>query len=594
MTLRSGVSLTTFLSLPILVGALSVGCSGGGGGGGGASTSAPTTSSTPTSPSSSTPTSFGSAAWPQHFASRRIEEHPFTTAIACANCHSTDAVANRDAAGRDVSPYQLWQASMMANAVRDPLWRAQVSVEIAATPSLKATIESKCISCHAPMAQFDAQAKGEPLRMDMLEQDTPRTQLALDGVSCSACHQIEPTADVTSTFDGKYTLGTNREIYGPHANPDGSPMGFALNYLPRESAHVTSSNLCASCHTLTTAAVDPNGMPTGGHLPEQSLFLEWQNSVFNDQVAQPAAEAASCQACHTPRTDRDGNPIQTQIAESALGTAVRASLGRHVFVGGNTLVPQILRDQANDLRPLAPAAAFDALIEETRDQLQRRTARVTVGSGLRTGDLLQLPVTVENLTGHKFPTGHPVRRAWVRVRVTDAQGALVFASGEHDAQGRLVSGGAPLPSELLGGPHQPHHAAITSPGQVQIYQSLMSDNSGALTFLLLRGEDYLKDNRLLPSGWSSTGPGAATTAPRGVGTDGDFVGGSDTIQYRVMAPAAAGPYTVEATVFYQALSARYAEELFAYATPEIEAFKSYYEAADRRPELVASVSVQAN
>lgn len=500
----------------------------------------------------------------------------------------------RDAAGRDVSPYQLWQATMMANATRDPLWRAEVSVEIAATPSMARTIESKCLECHAPMAQFDAQAKGESMRLDLLEQDSLRSQLALDGVSCSACHQIEPTQDVTATFDGSYTIGVNREIYGPHANPNGSPMGFALNYLPRESAHISDSNLCASCHTLTTIAMDANGSPTGGKILEQSPFLEWQNSVYNDQVATPAAEAASCQACHTPRNDRDGNPIQTPIAEAGLGTAPRQTYARHTFVGGNTLVPAILRDQAADLRPLAPASAFDALIEETRNQLGTQTARLTLGAGIRTGDLLQLPLTVENLSGHKFPTGHPVRRAWVRLRVIDAQGQVVFASGEHDTAGRIVNGGAPLASELPGGPHQPHRAAITSSDQVQIYQSLMSDGAGALTFLLLRGEGYLKDNRLLPKGWSASYPGAAATAPRGVTGDGDFLGGGDTIQYRVLAPAAAGPYRVEATLLYQPLSARFASELFEYATPEVEAFKTYYEAADRTPEVVASVSAQAN
>ncbi|MEZ6185059.1 MAG: multiheme c-type cytochrome [Planctomycetota bacterium] len=516
------------------------------------------------------------------------------TSEACARCHGTDPVANRDAAGRDVSPYQLWQASMMANAVRDPLWRAQVSVEIAATPAARDAIESKCIGCHAPMAQFDAQSRGEPLTLGLLAQDTDRAQLALDGVSCSACHQIEPAADPAATFNGAFAFNGQREIYGPHANPAGSPMAVALNYLPRESAHVSRSELCASCHTLTTAALDARGNPTGGQLAEQSPFLEWQNSDFNDQVAQPSALAASCQACHLPRTDRDGQAIQTQIAESGLGTQVRQSLGRHVFVGGNTLVPQILRDQAADLRPLAPRAAFDALIEETRDQLTRRTARVSVGAATRSADVLEVPVTVENLCGHKLPTGHPVRRAWIRFEVTDPRGATVFASGSYDAEGRIVAGGAPLPSEALGGPHQPHHATITTPAQVQIYQSLMRDGAGDLTFLLLRGEGYLKDNRLLPQGWSAAGPGAATTAPQGLGADADFVGGSDTVRYRFRAPLAAGPYTVRATLVYQALSARYAAELFAYRTPEVEAFQAYYGAADRSPEPVASGQAQVN
>ena len=41
----------------------------------------------------------------------------------------------------------------MANAVRDPLFRAAVSVDGAPTPALTDAIAPKCLSCHAPMAE---------------------------------------------------------------------------------------------------------------------------------------------------------------------------------------------------------------------------------------------------------------------------------------------------------------------------------------------------------------------------------------------------------------------------------------------------------
>ena len=44
----------------------------------------------------------------------------------------------------------------------------------------------------------------------------------------------------------------------------------------------------------------------------------------------------------------------------------------------------------------------------------------------------------------------------------------------------------------------------------------------------------------------------------------------------------------------QALGARFAAELFEYATPEVDAFRAYYEAADRRPELVAQASTKTS
>jgi hypothetical protein len=515
------------------------------------------------------------------------------TSMACWNCHGSDVTGMRDATGEDVAPYELFQATMMANAARDPLWRAEISVEIAATPSLASTIENKCLGCHAPEGIEDAAEHGELLTLADLEGNSPRTQLALDGVGCSFCHQIEETQDVASTFNGKYTVNTARLIYGPHDAPDYIPMSVRFGYLPTESQHVMSSNLCASCHTLYTDAVDASGTPTGGTIPEQTIFLEWQNSVFNDQVASPSTQAASCQDCHTPKNDRNGVPIKTEIARASLNTQKRDVYGKHTFVGGNTLIPQIIDAQRADLNPLGTPASFDAVIEETRRQLREDTADVEIGTIGRQGSDLLVPVTVRNNTGHKFPTGHPVRRAWVRVIVRDAQGAVVFASGDFDSAGRLVDGGSVLPSERANGPSQDHHALISQPSQVQIYQSLMADGAGDLTFLLLRGEGYLKDNRLLPEGWDPTHPAAADTLPQGTASDGDFAAGGDQVLYRVNAPLSAGPYQVEASVFYQSLSARFAAELFEYRTPEVDAFKTYYEAADRTPDMVDQANATA-
>jgi hypothetical protein len=543
--------------------------------------------------------SIPSSQWPHLVANNgEIEEGRFATSQLCARCHSNhdNATALRDAAGREVGPYDLWQASPMANAARDPLFRAEVSVEIAATPSLKAVIEAKCLGCHSPMAADTASA-GQPLELAMLERQGPREQLALDGVSCTLCHQIEPTADVASTFDGNYELTAQRTIYGPYDDPDGSPMYIRTQYLPTGSDHITESALCASCHTLTTHAVTDAGVATGGSVLEQSPYLEWQNSVFNDEIATPGAEAASCQGCHVPTTDEDGNVIATKVARTLSGDFISPALterqpyGRHLFLGGNTLLLQILRENRGDLQPTADDAAFLRLEALTRAQLRNDTAQVSVGTLTRTGDQLEFTVGVVNDTGHKFPTGHPTRRAWLRVLVRDAQGQVVFQSGQHDFAGRIVgSTGQVLPSESAGGPLMPHFDRVTSGDQVQVFESVMADGSGMPTYLLLRGEGYVKDNRLLPRGWVATHPTATSTAPQGVGTDGTFTGGADRVTYAVSAPAGGAPYTVEASLLFQSLSARFADELFQYETREVAAFRSYYQNTNRMPEAVASAT----
>ena len=481
---------------------------------------------------------------------------------------------------------------MMANATRDPLWRAEVSVEMAATPALARQISTKCMSCHAPMAERDPASQGAPLSVEDLSGTDRRAHLALDGVSCTACHQLEPSPNVEATFNGGYRFNSRREIYGPHDAPYAQPMSLRTGFVPVQGNHILESSNCASCHTLYTQAVRADGTPTGGQIAEQTPYLEWRNSEYSTERTNPGAGARSCQDCHTPSDDEDGNPIQTRLARDGQGDfpiAPRSPFGRHVFLGGNTLIPQLLRDHRNDLHPLAPDAALNAVIEATRRQLKERTARVVLTAMNRVGNLLQISARAENQTGHKFPTGHPTRRAWLHMRVANRAGRVVFESGRPDGEGRILDAqGALLPSEAAGGPTQPHYTRITQSGQVQIYQALMKDEANRVTFLLLRGEGYAKDNRLLPRGWTDAGPNASDTAPQGVGADADFLGGSDTVIYQVEAPSEDGPYAIELRLLYQPLSSRFAEELFRYRTPEVDAFKSYYRAADRRAEEVST------
>ncbi len=537
-------------------------------------------------------------------APRAVLEGRFATSLVCAQCHSSSvrAEALRDAKGRSVAPFDLWRASMMANSARDPLWRAAVAAEMVATPARAAEIQAECMRCHAPMASIEAEKAGDPpLTLDLLHQDDARGQLALDGVSCTVCHQIPPSA--LGNESGHLGIGDDKLIYGPHADPFTTPMRRHTGFTPTFAPHLRDSRHCATCHTLHTETLAPDGAPTGHRLAEQTPYLEWRNSIFDTERAEPGPEATSCQGCHVPFTDVDGELIETRIARNPVGrdfprVQPRAPFGRHVFVGGNTLVPAILRDRGDELGALAPREAFEAVLVETRAQLTERTARVHVLEAARAGDRVRVVVKAENLTGHKLPTGFPeVRRAWLRVRVRDASGAVVAASGEHDDQGRLLGAdGAPLPSELAGGPIEPHRDQVSSPDEVALFEAVLADASGRPTWRLLRGAGYAKDDRLLPRGWRPDHPDAATTAPVGIEGDRDFVGGEDVVRYDLPAPGT-GPLTVEVDLLYQTLNARFAAELFALDAPEIARFRAMYDAlpaADRAPVSTARATVRVD
>jgi hypothetical protein len=241
---------------------------------------------------------------------------------------------------------------------------------------------------------------------------------------------------------------------------------------------------------------------------------------------------------------------------------------------------------------LSSEAAFDATIAETRKLLRERTARLAFLNVERDGTQLSLRVRVENLSGHKLPTGHPTRRVWLRVVVRDAGGRGVFASGVTDARGRILGAdGLPLASELGGGPIEPHRDVVSSADEVAVFQGIMADASGQPTFTLMRAARWLRDDRLLPRGWSAEHADALATAPVGTAGDADFLPGSDGVEYRVKVPAS-GALSIEVELLHQPLSARWAAELFKVDAPEIEAFRRMLEAQPRPPELIARESVQ--
>lgn len=513
----------------------------------------------------------------------------------CGLCHaeSTRAEAMRDAHGQSVAPYDLWSTSMMAQSARDPYWQAVLSAEVAVNPDHKAHLEEVCTRCHAPMAaEVSTRPPGQVLAF--LQPSAPHAELALDGVSCVVCHQMtDRDFGLPASFTGGFELNREGLLYGPHADPVTMPMQRHVGYTPAFGPHVSRSALCATCHTVITTAVTPEGARTERPFHEQTPYLEWRNSVFNDEVEAAGPNARSCQSCHMPTTDSQGQSIATALAHNPGGRDFpflepRQPYGRHTLVGGNAFMTRLLRDNAAALGITAPRGAFDASLTEIQRMLQEGTARVSIGQPVQAGDQWQIPIDVINLCGHKFPTAYPSRRAWLRVEVWAEDGTLLLASGRFNDLGQLLGPeGQVLPSEMPGGPVLPHFDLIFLNEQVQVYETVMGDTGGSPTFSLLRGAEFLKDNRLLPEGWRAEHPDGPATQPSGIGADESFQPGQDRVVYQV--PAARGaPHRVEVTLFFQTISPRHAGELFLHDTPEVVNFQRMYAQADHRPERVAS------
>jgi len=485
----------------------------------------------------------------------------FLTADNCLACHNGITASS----GEDVSIGAAWRASMMANSSRDPYWQASVRREAIDHPSAQQAIEHECSICHMPMAHAAAAAAGRPPEIFRLLPGngggaSEEHRLAADGVSCALCHQISAERLGTpESFTGRFVIAPGpARMLGPFEIDRGRTalMRSATGVEPAQAEHVRQSELCATCHTLYTQTIGPDGSAIGS-LPEQVPYLEWRHSAFRDE--------RSCQSCHMPAIPE--TPIASVLGEP------RETLARHTFLGGNFLMLRMLNRYRGELGVTAPGQELEAAAQATVRQLQRDTAEVSVVRTARVAGTLELDVDVRNLTGHKLPTGYPSRRAWLQVTVRDASGAAIFESGAVNARGSITGNDNDADALRV----EPHYEEIRTPDEVQIYESVMADAGGRPTTGLLQGLRFVKDNRLLPRGFDKATAEPDIAVRGNALADADFTGESDRVRYRVQVGAATGPLRVDVALLYQPISFRWANNLRAYDAAEPRRFVSYYD-----------------
>lgn len=494
----------------------------------------------------------------------------FLGSVRCQGCHGFDTlgIANIDADSNDINLYDDWQSTMMALSAKDPLWRAKVSHEILVNPNHSVQLQTKCTSCHAPMGHFSAMFKGAQhyTLADMLI-DT----LGLNGVACGGCHQIAPDS-MGLEYSGNILYDTSDVEYGPFENPLVGPMQLYVGLIPTHSSHVSRSQVCASCHTLLTQAADLTGNPTGTYFVEQATYHEWLNSSFNDE--QP------CQSCHMPQVQ---DPVI--IANNILNLPPRSPFNLHKFMGGNTTMLKMMKNNKTSLGIDVPDAAFDSTITATMELLQHSTLDMSTRIDSATTDTLYVSVELTNKAGHKFPSGYPSRRAYVQFAVTTSADTI-FQSGmlrpDYEITGQSSS-------------VEPHYNTITDSTQVQIYEMAMGDINGNFTTVLERAYIEIKDNRIPPSGFTTSHytydttkiVGAANTDPDFNFAGSDEGSGKDIVHYHIPLRGKGGALHISAAVYYQVLPPRWLTEMFAYNSDFIDSFRTMYQSADKAPVLVA-------
>jgi len=567
----------------------------------------------------------------------------FITSDNCISCHdgqNTPLGHNMtlvpDGAGGDVvnlSPYGEWRWSMMGLAGRDPIFYAQLESEITLHPTRADEIQNLCFRCHGAMAQrrFHIDNGDGPdvsfTRDIPLGRWTPGSPeyryaaLARDGISCMVCHQIvddgRPFAEIVT---GQFEISTPGDggstVFGPFDDVVTLPMENALGITPRGSDYVSKSRLCGSCHSIYLPVYDRDGNQVDNDY-EQSTYLEWLNSDFRTELG-GGADPRNCQDCHMPG-DYHGRDLEFRIANiqddtypaadnlapvNDIALRERDEFRRHTLYGINLFGLEMFR-QFDDILGVRTSDYMsgttndlDHAIAEGDRFAKQQTARVEISRTAVDGNALDATVKVTNLAGHRFPSGVGFRRAFVELLVTDAHNTVVWASGRTNSLGVIVDErGRPLPSEFpldidggegAGQAFQPHYDLIERQNQVQIYQELVRNTDGHFTTSFVSQADTVKDNRLLPKGWTPSGPpgfapGAehagdkqwdfpAATMPKGGAlADRAFLdgSGSDSLTYRVALPdhvlaqlASGATLGVTATLYYQAIPPSWLDERF--------------------------------
>jgi len=506
----------------------------------------------------------------------------------CMGCHGNDPLdfANMTMEGIDVNQTDNWRATMMANSAKDPFWRAKVAHEVAVNPEHQLELEDKCLSCHAPQGKFASLYDGNPhyTFAEMLNDS-----IALDGVACGACHQQQPEL---AGIDFSGVLHYNPDTaWGPLFNiADGDFPLFApamtsfVGIEPVGHPKVSQSEYCAGCHTLQTNTVDLSGNFTGGLFVEQATYHEWLNSSYNnDELLQQ-----ECQGCHMPRLDES-----IVIASGYAFLPGREPFGQHWLVGGNTFMLELMKNRIEELGIAATTEQYDVVIDRTLNLLQNETAMLDLTEGEIDGDTARYSLKLSNLAGHKFPSGYPSRRAYIEFVVTDENGEEIFHSGKlmpnYEVQGQNAD-------------WEPHYDIISNDvEEVQIYELVLGDVNDNVTTVLERADHAIKDNRLVPVGFTTSHSaydttlivGGAETDPNFNFFNGNEGSGTDEIRYHVPVLGVDGAITVTARLMYQSLPPKWNEEMFAVDHPTINSFEEMYWAEGADPVQIESTSVES-
>ena len=278
----------------------------------------------------------------------------------CSNCHANIA--------------DEWMRSMhsQAHASADPIFGAMRTLR---TAREGADTPSKCANCHGPR-----------------EPSQPDGDLAVAGVTCATCHQLEGVDRGEGRHGARALQFADAAVVrGPHGLGDVPSPHFIGEAAPWITDGQT---LCRACHDATQNSRGVAACTTGPEydegLREAGVESTRRGGARGQVVASAGDLSGGCTGCHMPMLDTPSG-----------GAGSHDTHRSHEFFGPHHL----WREGDAGREFMASAVALAGRFE---------------------GD--ELVATIENRTGHGMPSAFPGRMVLLKVVGLDAAGEQVWTN----------------------------------------------------------------------------------------------------------------------------------------------------------------------
>jgi len=447
-------------------------------------------------------------------------------------------------------PFAPWAASMMGQASRDPLFHAALTI----ANQDAAFAGDLCLRCHSPNGWLEG--RSTPTDGSLL------TGVDLQGVNCNFCHRmvdpihnpgVDPAVDATilanltdvptMPHSGQFVIDPEDRRRGPR------DLGDFPYHMWIQAPFQSSSQMCATCHDVSNPVFEkqPDGTYMPGTLgappasfdpydqfPIERTYSEWSASAFATGPVDVGGRFApnmvmgvsSCQDCHMP----------PDPGVSCFFGDFREELSTHHFRGGNTWMLNAIRNLYPDSETFLNDDNIALAIQKTETLMAEASDTTLTQNGT------DLVVRVTNYSAHKLPTGYPEgRRMWLNVKYFDAADALIDERGAYDSA-----------------------SAVLTSADTKVYEAKLGISTtlapivgkpAGESFHFVLNNEWIKDNRIPPMGFTNAGFGAVQAAPVGYA----YVDGQHWDETIFDIPA--GAMRAEVKLYYQTASKEYIEFL---------------------------------